>query len=487
MLENVVLSKVPIAIQLSGSKATILAGTTATLTIPAWGSGNVYSPNGPTTTQGAFTPPARPSSLLAAGTGGKYYERSKPQYDTLPLSSFLSARSLGAHGDGLTDDTTALQTAITTAATAGKILFIDAGNYKISRTLFVPAGSKIVGESYPVLLSSGPTFSNINTPQALLKIGNPGDNGVVELSDLILSTQGAQPGAVLLQWNLASPSTTPSGIWDVHTRIGGFLGSQLQKAQCPANTAAGTTISEKCLAAYISMHITTSASSLYMENVWLWTADHDVDDPALSQISIGAGRGLLVESTVGNIWMLAMAVEHHARYQYQLSNTKDIFMGFIQTETPYYQSNPPANQPFPLNATIGDPNFSESCPSGSAGNCAMAWGLRVVTSKDLHVYGAGLYSFFNGYSTSMFSPPISNSSRISGLMILLDLGCSAAGAKTPCQQAIFQYDSASSDVYVYNLNTVGATGMVYKDLTKLATNIYNLNVYPSTIVFFRSS
>ena len=29
--------------------------------------------------------------------------------------------------------------------------------------------------------------------------------------------------------------------------------------------------------------------------------------------------------------------------------------------------------------------------------------------------------------------------------------------------------------------------MAYRDETKLATNIYNYNVYPSTIFFFRSS
>lgn len=30
----------------------------------------------------------------------------------------------------------------------------------------------------------------------------------------------------------------------------------------------------------------------------------------------------------------------------------------------------------------------------------MGWGLRVVDSTDLHVYGAGLYSFFNNYDAS---------------------------------------------------------------------------------------
>jgi glucan 1,3-beta-glucosidase len=28
------------------------------------------------------------------------------------------------------------------------------------------------------------------------------------------------------------------------------------------------------------------------------------------------------------------AVEHHTLYQYQFTNTQNIFMGFIQTETP---------------------------------------------------------------------------------------------------------------------------------------------------------
>jgi glucan 1,3-beta-glucosidase len=45
---------------------------------------------------------------------------------------------------------------------------------------------------------------------------------------MIVSTQGAQPGAVLIEWNLAAPTDSPAGMWDVHGRIGGFAGSQLQ-------------------------------------------------------------------------------------------------------------------------------------------------------------------------------------------------------------------------------------------------------------------
>jgi glucan 1,3-beta-glucosidase len=51
------------------------------------------------------------------------------------------------------------------------------------------------------------------------------------------------------------------------------------------------------------MHITPSASGLYLENVWHWTADHDLDDPALVRITVYSGRGLYVESEKGSIWL----------------------------------------------------------------------------------------------------------------------------------------------------------------------------------------
>ena len=303
VLENVGLTNVPVAVQLGTSGATLLAGTTGTTTIAAWGSGNLYNPNGPTTTQGSFTAPTRPASLVS---GGQYYQQSKPQYNNLPVTSFSSVKTGGAKGDGVTDDTTAVQNVITAAAVAGKVVFFDAGTYKVTKTIFVPAGSKIVGESYSVIMSSGSYFSNVNSPQAVVQVGNPGNTGVVQWSDMIISTQGAQGGAILILWNLASTAASPSGMWDVHTRIGGFKGSNLQLANCPT-TPSSTTINYNCLGAYMSMHIAPSAAALYMENVWIWTADHDVDDPNLTQITVYTGRGLLIDSTAGTFWLYVNA------------------------------------------------------------------------------------------------------------------------------------------------------------------------------------
>lgn len=72
---------------------------------------------------------------------------------------------------------------------------------------------------------------------------------------------------------------------------------QQQVAQCPTSAA----VSAACEVSYMSMHITSSASNVYLENVWLWTADHDLDDPSNARISVYSGRGLLVEGK--NIWL----------------------------------------------------------------------------------------------------------------------------------------------------------------------------------------
>jgi glucan 1,3-beta-glucosidase len=286
IIENVKLDSVPTAVQ--GNSSVYLAG--GTTTISGFGQGHQYTPTGPGTLQGTFTPPARPSGLLASGSSN-YYTKSKPQYETVSSSDVVSVRSSGAKGDGTTDDTAAIQSALNSAASAGKVVFFDFGLYVVTDTIYIPPGSKVVGESYATILASGSKFTSIDSPYPVVQVGKSGDTGTIEWSDMIVSTKGATAGAILIEYNLDGDQG--SGLWDVHTRIGGFTGSELQVAQCPTSAA----VSASCEAAYMSLHITSSAKNVYFENNWFWTADHDVDDASNTQISIYTGRGALIEGS----------------------------------------------------------------------------------------------------------------------------------------------------------------------------------------------
>ncbi|KAK0642444.1 Glucan 1 [Lasiodiplodia hormozganensis] len=461
VLENIQLTKVPTMVK--GPSTVALAGTSSTTTINAWAQGHAYTPSGPTNIMNAIGSTTRPSSLLS---GTKYYERSKPHYGDVTLSRTLSARTMGARGDGRTDDTAALQSAITYAVKYNALLVVDAGTYKISRTLYFPPGLRVVGEAYPVIMAAGAFWGDINAPQPVIQVGGSGagqsTSGRVEWSDMVVSTQGAAPGALLIQWNLAAPAGgAPSGMWDVHTRVGGFAGSGLSYADCPAApsvVATSANVKAGCVAAYASMHVTKSAAGLYAENVWLWVADHDADDAQLRQITIHAGRGLLVESA-GPTWLVGTGVEHHAKYQYQFRNAAAVFAGQIQTESAYYQPNPDAGAVFPVNTTMGDPVFTAATTYN--GDNKSGWGLRVVDSSVL-VYGAGLYSFFSNYSTTCSNAP---------------------GGQ--CQTRIMSVEG-NSYVSLFNLNTVGAKSMISRNGVEVANYKDNLNVYPDTVALYRS-
>lgn len=72
----------------------------------------------------------------------------------------------------------------------------------------------------------------------------------------------------------------------------------------------------------------------------------------------------------------------------------------------YYQRKPDATVHFPAVASLNDSIFSRSNFTGNSWtnatdpNLALGWGLRVLNSQGVLVYGAGLTFFFNKYNTS---------------------------------------------------------------------------------------
>jgi glucan 1,3-beta-glucosidase len=387
VLDNVDFSGSEVAVQ-SYDGTTVLQGGGA---VQNWVSGQTYTGSVASRTIGMMAAPSKPKGLLASN--GYIFERSKPQYEQYPASSFVSVKSKGAAGDGVTDDTKAIQAAIDSLQ-GDQVLYFDHGAYMVRSTINVPGNKniKITGEIWPLILACGPNFANEKAPQAVFSVGQTGDTGSVEISDIIFETQGPAAGAIMIQWNSNAVTQGANGIWDAHVRIGGSAGTDLQSDKCTKTPKQTTTPNPDCIGAHTLFHATQQASVL-LENAWFWVADHELDLSDHNQINIYNGRGVLLESQ-NPVWLYGTSSEHSVMYQYQLSNATNVYMSIIQTETPYYQTNPAA--PAPFTSQSGDPIFDGTNGSNSVAN--MAWGLRVVDSSDILVYGAGLYSFFDNYN-----------------------------------------------------------------------------------------
>lgn len=397
-------------------------------------------------------PDTKPKSLLAS-SNGKIFERSKPLYEGYATSSFVSVKSSGVKGDGSTDDTAAIQKVLN-SATADQIVYFDHGAYIITGTIKVPKNIKITGEVWPVLMATGDKFSDEMNPIPLFQVGEVGETGSVEISDVTLVTKGPAPGAILMEWNVAEETPGSVGMWDVHFRVGGTAGTELQSDTCSKTPNSTTTPDPQCVGAFMLLHL-TEKSTAYLENVWAWTSDHELDRPDYNQINIYNGRGILIESQ-GPVWMYGTAAEHNQLYNYQVDNAKNIFMGLIQTETPYYQANPNSLVPFKPQPSWNDPDF-EHCTTDK---CKKAWGLRVLNSSDVYVYGAGLYSFFENYGQTC----------LDGF----------------CQENMVGVDC--SDVHIYGLSTIASKNMIAStDGSGIVPQEGNESTYCSTIALFEQT
>jgi hypothetical protein len=451
VLDNVDFTGTPSAVSTGGQ--VVLPGGSV---VQSWAQGRTYAGSVGTRTQGQIAAPSKPAALLA---NGNIFERSKPQYENVPATAFVSVKSAGAKGDGLTDDTKAIQNAINSLQDS-QVLYFDHGAYVVTSTVLVPGNKniKITGEIWPLIMASGAFFQDQTNPKPLFQIGQAGDTGAVEMSDLIFNTAGPAPGAVLMQWNSGASSQGANALYDVHFRVGGAAGTQLQSDKCSKNPNAVHGPNPQCQGANLLFHA-TQAASVYIENSWFWVADHELDLGDHNQIDIYNGRGVLLESQ-GPVWMYGTSSEHSVLYQYQLQNASNVYMGLIQSETPYYQSNPAAPALFTLQP--GDPQFT-----GQATPDNMAWGLRIVDSANVLVYGAGLYSFFDNY------------------------GQDCLGAES-CQNHMVSVEGAAPNVNLFGLSTKGAVSMlsagaVYAGAVSQVADVDNRSNFCATIALWRSA
>lgn len=96
-------------------------------------------------------------------------------------------------------------------------------------------------------------------------MGVEGDVGVIEIQDMLFTVLGPTAGAILVQWNVAESVQGSAAMWDSYIRIGGAIGSKLQKSECPKQSGK---VKPGCIAASLLLHLTPS-SNAYLENIWV--------------------------------------------------------------------------------------------------------------------------------------------------------------------------------------------------------------------------
>jgi glucan 1,3-beta-glucosidase len=126
-----------------------------------------------------------------------------PTYSQYSANQFVNIKEvngLPVMGDGVTDDTSNINSILQQFAGC-RIIYFPAGTYIVTNTIFVPAGSIIVGDAYASAISAvGSQFWNPDAPVTMFQVGNLGDVGVAQISDMVFTVADVLQGCKLVSW-----------------------------------------------------------------------------------------------------------------------------------------------------------------------------------------------------------------------------------------------------------------------------------------------
>ncbi|KAK2589625.1 hypothetical protein QQS21_012696 [Conoideocrella luteorostrata] len=339
----------------------------------------------------------------AAAPGGRIPAVSTPTFANNPVTDFINVKDpkqnggQAIKGDGTLDEAAALNKVLQFAADNKKIAYFPFGDYRVESTLLVPIGSQIVGEAWSTISGAGGFFSDSSNPKPVVQVGKAGDVGVAQIQDMRFTVADVLPGAIIIQFQAAGSNPGDVALWNSVITVGGTRGAQPLTDSCrdPAN---------ECKGAFLGMHFTKD-SSVYVENVWNWVADH-ITEGFDGGSSIAGKGGALVESTKGT-WLHALGSEHWWLYQLNLRSASNVVVTLLQSETNYEQGdNTQQIPPAPWKADVkgwGDPDFSW-CGGGDK-RCRMGPANYIQGGSDIIYYGSASWAFFSGPGYQKCSGP----------------------------------------------------------------------------------
>jgi sugar lactone lactonase YvrE len=227
-------------------------------------------------------------------------------------NTWVNLKSLGAKGDGISDDTETLEKAIANYQT----IYLPGGHYRVSRPIVMKTNTNLVG-LHPsitqiVIRDSTAAYQGVGTPVPLLEAPKGGVNIV---SGIGLNTSGINPRAVAAKWMAGAKSmmndvrfTGGHGTYDLKGRE--------VRVYNDNRTSDGISY-RKWDTQYWSLWITEGGGGTFKD---IWTP------------SPYAAAGMYISNTDTEGRIYYLSVEHHVRNEVILNQTSNWKIFGLQLE-----------------------------------------------------------------------------------------------------------------------------------------------------------
>ena len=68
-------------------------------------------------------------------------------------------------------------------------------------------------------MGTGTKFGDVTKPKVMVKVGNSGDSGVLEIIEMLFTVKGPTAGAVLMEWNVHESSQGSGKVFQYSPKI----------------------------------------------------------------------------------------------------------------------------------------------------------------------------------------------------------------------------------------------------------------------------
>ena len=241
------------------------------------------------------------------------------------MAQWVNVHDLAVKGDGIADDTVALQAAIN----SHRNLYLPTGSYRIRATLHLRQDSVLIGfnPSTTVITppENDPAFDGEGDAVPLIESARGGD---AILSGIGIDTGGVAPRAAGLVW-MAGPHSMVDDVNFAagHGRIGAGFGNR--PPQPPPQNTLGAPAQQQTAAGFPPRGPSTAETQY--PSLWI----RDGGGGVLRGIwtsNTNAKAGLLVENTTTPTVVYQMSCEHHMHHETQFHHASNWTIYALQTE-----------------------------------------------------------------------------------------------------------------------------------------------------------